>query len=69
MPIRRLVPILIVNVLVVMAVTLLIVKEPSQTRGAALVMLFLFVGDFLFKTPIPAHPAKVNECLTPGSDS
>lgn len=48
MPIRRFVPILIVNVLVILTVALLIVKDPSQARTAGVVMLLLFVANFLF---------------------
>jgi hypothetical protein len=48
MPIRRLFPILIVNVLVIMTVTMVIVEYPSHTRAAVLVMPLLFVANFLF---------------------
>ena len=48
MPVRKFIPILIVNVLVVLTVTMVIVRNPSHARAAALVMPVLFVANYLF---------------------
>ena len=48
MPIRRLLPLLIVNPLVIATVAMVIVKNPSHARAAGLFMLLLFAGNFVF---------------------
>lgn len=45
---RRILPLLAVNAAVVLAGTMVIVAKPNYAPAAALVMVVLFVGNFLF---------------------
>lgn len=48
MPIRRFVPLLIANPVVLLSVAILLVKFPSHPRIAAAIILLLFVMNFWF---------------------
>ena len=48
MPIRKFLPIIGINALVILTVSLLIVRDPSHARSAALVMPLLLVANFVF---------------------